>query len=414
MTDLELKGVHDQIALEQKKQFDAVEALKTAHASEVDKLNKKVEKSEERIVKLSEQADGLALQLKDNAKFSKKVDPWADMKKKMTDKSTIENLKGGGQVNMEVKLVGDMTEYTNLSDSSLANAVVIPFREAGVYAAPDRPITLLDLIQTGPCNSSRVTWVERSARYEMGVADNFTNAAAAVAEAAIFLQSDYTWIQRSAIMEKIATYVKVTNEALEDWDQCLDAIRGELLPLTERAVESAVFSGTGATPQIQGIFDSTDIAHAYELTTEITGVVTPNSLDVILAMAAQIRSYKFGGPLTVLVNPIDYALMMLPKNTQGIYLLPPFITADRTVIAGVRVVSSFLATAGTFYMGDFSKDKLYFARGIEIKIWDQNSDDPIHDLKTITATVRLANRIHVPDYYAFCYDAAADVVTAIQ
>lgn len=412
MNEQELKALQAEIARKQDEQTKAVEALKTAHAAEVDKLNKAVEKSVKDIETLGAQADAMALELKDK-KIITPFNPWAEVKKAMTDKKVIEELKNGGQRNFEVKLVGDMTEYTNLSDSSLANAVVVPFREPGVYAAPDRKITLLDLVQRGPCNSSRVTWVERSARYEMAVADNFTNAAAAVAENAIFLQSDYTWIQKAVIMEKIATYVKVTNEALEDWDMCLDAIRGELLPLMERAVESAVFNGTGATPQIQGIFDSTDIAHAYELTTEIDNVITPNSLDAILAMAAQIRSYKFDGPLTVLVHPIDYALMMLPKNADGIYLLPPFITADRTVISGVRVVESFLATVGSFYMGDFSKSKVYFARGIELKIWDQNSDDPIYDRKTITATVRLCNRIKTPDYYAFCYDAVDDVVTAI-
>ena len=120
---------------------------------------------------------------------------------------------------------------TELSDSALADAVIVPQRIAGVEKLPDRQVLLLDVVGRGVTNSNRVTWVERSAR---------TAAAASVAEGNQYAQSDLTYIQKSAEVEKMGTFIKVTNEALEDWDEMLTQIRNELLPMMERLLESQV------------------------------------------------------------------------------------------------------------------------------------------------------------------------------
>ncbi len=114
-----------------------------------------------------------------------------------------------------------------------------------------------------------------------------------------------------------------------------------------------------------------------------------------------------------MVNPIDAALMDLPKSSDGIYLLPPFLGPDRRTVAGCRVVEAGVVTQGEILVGDMTKDALFIKRGIEIKIWDQDSTDPELDLKTITASVRAVNRIKVPDYDAFVYDDIQDILDAI-
>ena len=74
---------------------------------------------------------------------------------------------------------------------------------------------------------------------------------------------------------------------------------------------------------------------------------------------------------------------------------------------------SNLITAGQVLVGDFTKVTLYIKRGIEIKIWDQDSTDPEYDLKTITASVRAAVKFPAPHLYAFVYDAIADIISDI-
>jgi len=114
------------------------------------------------------------------------------------------------------------------------------------------------------------------------------------------------------------------------------------------------------------------------------------------------------------INPADGAAMDMPKSSEGIYLLPPFMSANGTVVKGVKVYESNLVTAGDLLVGDFSKDALFMKRGIEIKIFEQNENDALYDRKTITASLRAVNRIKQPDYNAFVYDSFADIISAIE
>lgn len=409
MSELELKALQDEIKNELKGLKEAQASFNTKSEAEKADLNVKMIKHDENIQKLSEQADALALQLKDQKLNGKRENPFAEMKTALTDAKVRAELKAGGQRTFELK-VSTIDEATELSNgtTNLSSAVVVPFREQGIGKAPDNKITLLDLISRATINSNRVSWVERSARTD-GMS---TNATAAVSEAAQYPQSDFTWIQKFAPVEKIGTFIKVTNEVLEDWDQALNEIKNELFPMVERAVERAVFNGTGVSPQMQGIVD-TGIAAAFTETGLNGLIITPNHFDVLRAAFAQLALANYT-PNAVMVNPIDGAMMDLPKNADGVYLLPPFIGVDRRSIAGVRVVESNLIPAGYFLMGDFTKDTLFTKRAIEIKIWDQDSTDPEYDLKTITASVRAVNRIKTPDYNAFVYDTFAAVVDLIK
>ena len=406
MNEKELKALQEQIENEQKKQTKLIEDLKTANQLQVDTITKKLDKSEADLKTLSESYDALALQMKDNTKGVQES-PFAEMKKVMTDPSTKARLKKGEPLSFELKTTMDEATYLGAGTTNLSTSVLVPFREAGVSKAPDRRTTLLDLIARAPINSNRISWVERTAR-----TNNLDTAAhASVAQGAVYLASDYTYQQKFSQVEKIGQYVKVTAEALEDWDQLYATIQDELFTAVERALELEIYEGTGTSPQLKGI---TAVCTAYTLTTEITGVITPNIFDAARAALAQLAIANFSGPFTVVVNPADGAKMDMPKNADGMYLLPPFIGLDRRIISGAKVVESNLVAAGYMLVGDFSRDKLFMRRGIEIKIWDQEASDAIYDLKTITASVRCVNRLTIPDYAAFVYDAIDDITTAIQ
>jgi len=407
MEEKDLKGLQDLIKNEVKSLADAQKAFETASELKREELAVKMAKYDENIQKLSEQADAIQLAQKDQKMGGQVVDPLADMKKALTDPKVRDEIKARKQVSFELKVsqIDLATELGN-GTTNISTAVVIPFREPGVVKAPDRPTTLLDIINRANITSNRVAWVERTARTD----GMDTNAHASVAEGAIYLQSDFTWNQKFAPVEKIGTYVKCTNETLEDWDQLRAQITGELIPMVERALESQVYSGTGTSPQMQGIID---VCAAYTAT-GIAGVVSPNLVDVITACVAQIRAANFTGPLTALVNPLDYALATMPKNADGIYLMPPNFSADRMTVAGCRIVSSTLVTAGDILVGDFTRDTLFMHRGITVQFFNQEASDAIYDLTTITASCRAVNRLALPDYDAFVYDTISDIQTAIS
>lgn len=405
MNEKELKALQDEIKNEQKKQTELIAELKKV-TDEVKGLEiaKKFEGIAANIDTLSAQADAIQLAMKDSKMGEQ--DPFNELKKFMTDKSKVAELKRrGAKAEFQIKAGSTMTAATNLSSGTYENRVVIPFREIGVGKAPDRKPTLLDLISAGNINSDMDTWVERSAR---------TISAASVAEGSKYIQSDLTYINKSQKVERIGHYFKVQNICLEDWDQFSSEIRNEGFTGVELEIERQVFAGTGTTPEMQGITDA-GIASAFTSTSLSgeTGVLTPDIFGAMRAAIMQIREANYEGT-AIFIHPSSGAAMDLAKDSNGAYVLPPFISADRTLVKGIPIYESTLVTAGNMLVGDFRKDLLLMKRGIEIGIFDQNEDDPLYDRKTIVVSCRAVNRIKSPDYNAFVYDEIKDIIAAIE
>jgi len=74
---------------------------------------------------------------------------------------------------------------------------------------------------------------------------------------------------------------------------------------------------------------------------------------------------------------------------------------------GLPVISNTGVTVNTFTVGDFSKVNLAVKKEIEIRLWDQNSTDPIYGMNTITAVMRAAQ-------FVSGRDAAALVTGALS
>jgi HK97 family phage major capsid protein len=371
----------------------------------IDALQKSLDKSGEDIEKLNAEIERLGETLKENKSARKSVSDH------LRESVTVDFLKkGSGKGNqakatldlhpMDLLKVGTVNEHTNLTfGTANTNSVILPFNESGVSKAPDRMAFLVDLFNTATINSPRVMWVERSGR---------TDGAASRAEAAIMGQSDYTWIRRSLDVENISSYVKTTDEALTDWDMTLSEIRLELFGQLQRALDALLLTGNGSTPNISGV---TAVCRTFDFTGLNSYVAAPNIFDTIAAAAAQVR-YHLYNPTHAVVHTTDFAKMNLVKDSNNNYVLPPFMSGGM-MIDGLQVVANQGITAGQVLVGDFTKGTVYFRKGIDIRLWDQNDTDPIYGLKTITADMRAVLKIAQPDYYAFVYDAIADIQTAI-
>ncbi len=327
---------------------------------------------------------------------------------------TPEQLKGmigkgkGGNFTVDVNPISvfkaDMTASTNLTYGTFANSVVEPFRTPGVAKAPDRMVSVLDMVSIGQlaANQPRLTYVERSAR---------TAGAAARNEGAIMGNSDFTYISRSTDVQNISTYVKTTNESLEYWDQLLSEIRMELVPMLQRKLDDYLLTGTGVAPQLLGLCDAS-VANAYTYTGLNTTVVEPTTADAVYAALTQIKVNLYR-PNGILMHPTDVAKMNLMKDKNNQYVLPPFMGANGLSIDGIAVKENTGITAGKILVGDFTKASVWFRKGIDIRIWDQNDTDPIYNFKTITADMACAFKVPTVNYDAFLYDDISDIVAAI-
>lgn len=378
-------------------------------AAKLDELKKAQDKVGEDVIKLNAEFEKFQLKMKEQASIGesfeqslRKAFTEADLKEMRGVKGFRKNFHVGVQPIDVFK--ADMTAGTNLTYSTFASSVVEPVRVAGVAKAPDRAVSILDMVNIGQLapNQPRLTWVERSAR---------TDGSAARNEGAVMGNSDFTYIQKSTDVQNISTYVKTTRESLEYWDQLLSEIRLELVPMLQRKLDDYLLTGSGAAPQLLGICDAT-VANAYTYTGLNTTVSSPSVADAIYAGLTQIYVNKYR-PNGILMHPTDVAKMNLIKDKNDQFILPPFMSANGLAIDGIPVKVNTGITAGYVLLGDFTKASVWFRKGIDIRVWDQNEDDPIYNNVTITADMAAAFKIPTVNYDAFLFDAIADIQTAI-
>lgn len=244
-----------------------------------------------------------------------------------------------------------------------------------------------------------------------------TRGAAAVAEAGTKPESVMSWIERSAVVEKIADSIPVTKEALND----IGFIQGEidrLLNLNLTLKEDEYFySGSGVTPIIKGIYTYTSAA-VLAASSYASIVQDANIYDLIAVLRVYISNSKQSKymPNKVLMNPIDILRYKLAKAVDGHYILPPFIAANGQVIDGVQVVESSQVTANTLLVGDFRYGTVYDLEGVTVEVGHIN-DQFVKNTKTILAEKRTMLLVRNVDLDAFAkvtdITAALDIITKL-
>jgi HK97 family phage major capsid protein len=141
---------------------------------------------------------------------------------------------------------------------------------------------------------------------------------------------------------------------------------------------------------------------AYSVPTGLANNVdSPNYYDILLAAHTQVTNAYFR-PTAFIMHPTNVAQLMTGKTSTAQYQAPPWVTMNggRLMVLGLPVIANSGVTVNTFTVGDFKKINLAIRKDIDIRLWDQNSTDPIYGLKTITATMRAAQFASAQDLAA--------------
>lgn len=328
--------------------------------------------------------------------------------KQIDGRSVAEKLKllkdkkeGVTSLSFEMKAAANMLIGTNYTGSvgltSWDNDLTRPAR---------RQPFMRQLVTTRPVNSLYVAYAELK---------NRDGAANTVAEGAAKPQIDFDWVEASKKVEKIAAFIKTSKEALDDIVGFRSEINTELVDAVNLKLDEQILSGNGTTPNLTGIITYLTSAMAVTGTPFATAgsdpVVDPTNFDVIRVAAAIIQA-RFFNPNYIVMHPYDLAGLEMLKDANGNYILPPFSTANNAQIGGVRVVANTGITAGTFLIGDFSKDVLGIREEINIQVGYEN-DDFTKNLVTILAEMRAVNYIKSNNLDAFARGSFATVKAAI-
>jgi len=131
-------------------------------------------------------------------------------------------------------------------------------------------------------------------------------------------------------------------------------------------------------------------------------------MEIVVAGKGKFRATE------IVLSPVDATALDLEKGTDGHYIMPPFASADRSVIKGVSVMENTGITSGTFLVGDFTKLHVANRRGLSLQVATENQDDFEKDMITMRLSRRLASYIRTNEIGAFVQGDFASAITALE
>ena len=391
-----------------------VDSATSASAEEVKSLNAKIEglttqldeaKSAgatlEYVEKMQLQLDKLDMKLqKKTIQNGTAASLDSELKSMFSEKSfsdQIELLKksSGNNVNLDVKAA------TSITLGSYAGTALTTEIDRSIVGPQTNMPFFRDIVNVAPIRGNKVTWINKSA---------VSNGAGMTAEGAAKTQISWTYSEDSADVKKITAYVKVSKEALDDLDFLRSEINTDLRQEIELKLDEQIAEGSGVGQNIKGIltYAPTFAVAGTSLAAAVDGA---NRLDVLRSAVALIRKAKFRANY-IAINPVDAALMDMEKGDDNHYILPPFVTADGTRVAGTTVIESFSIDEGSFLVGDFTKSNLRIREEININLGYEN-DDFTKNMVTILAEMRAVHYIklhHVPAFVKGTFAAAIALI----
>lgn len=275
---------------------------------------------------------------------------------------------------------------TLTSDPASGGKLVVPDYRPGILPLPTRRLTVRDLLAPGTTDSNAVTYM---------VEKTFTNAAAAVAEGALKPESTLVFDQVTDLVQKIAHWLPVSEEMLEDVAQISSYIDARLRVGIEQTEEDQLLNGNGTPPNISGILDRVG------LTAPFVRVDPATNVDAIFTQMMAIFAASMIMPDGHVINPANWTKIMLAKDTNGQYYgAGPFAGPLAANLWGLPVAVTPAIVAGTSLTGAFkSQAQIFDKGGIRVEASNSHADFFVKNLVAIRAEERLALAVYRPSAF---------------
>lgn len=297
----------------------------------------------------------------DAAEVAAKKDAEASMK--LTFKGAIQKAVEGGALKGMLEGTHNGARFeVKTSDMTMANT------NTGVVAReqviedfkfdPSRSVHIRNLIPNGSTDAQTVRFPKESA---------YTDSAATTAQGSALGQSDFDITATSVNMEKIGTFLKLTDEMLSDTAGLSSYLAARIPGKVLSVEDNQILNGDGSSPNLDGLF--TDGA-AFVTTSGgafYQSVESANEYDVLIAALNQLNLANYSAD-SILLNPTDLHKIVLLKSTANEYLRQQIYTGIQPTIMGIPVTVNTAVTAGKFLVMDSRAATQYWIRenlGIE-------------------------------------------------
>jgi HK97 family phage major capsid protein len=242
-----------------------------------------------------------------------------------------------------------------------------------------RPIQVVDLIPQTRTGETAVTYMEET---------TFTNAAAETAEGAAKPEAALALTERSSTVRKIAVWIPVTDEQLEDVPRIQDYLDNRLPFMVRQRLDQQIVSGNGTAPNLRGILNVVGIQ------TQAKG--TDPTPDAVYKAMTKIEVVGQAVPNLAIFHPNDWQDVRLLRTADGIYIWGNPADAGPERIWGLRVVKVQAATENTAIVLDTTFTELAVKKGMTVETSNSHGTFFVENKQAIRAEVRVAFVLYRP------------------
>lgn len=276
---------------------------------------------------------------------------------------------------------------TLTQDAASGGKLVEVDLQPGVLPLLFRRLTVADLMPNGTTDSNTVRYLKETTA---------TNAAATVAEGAAKPESTLAFDLVDEPVRKIATFLPVSDEMLEDVAQIRSYIDNRLRLFIQLTEEDQLLNGNGTAPNLTGILNRSGIQ------TIARGTDTRG--DAVFKAITEVRRDALLEPDGIVIHPTDWQEAKLEKDANNQYygggpFTGPYgqngIYEDR--YWGLRVVVTPAIAENTVLVGAFAASAQVFRRGgLTVEASNSHSDFFQKNLTAIRAEERLGLAVYRP------------------
>lgn len=340
---------------------------------EIERVIEQVQKLEEKGVKLRNQNP----EKKSFIDFVKGNDKYQALTQKTQNWAEIEVSK---------------SDMASMAETKVTSAgLVAPQYDPVIQGAPRQNLLIRDLIPTTPVTGQTFTYFKELLH---------TLGAGMVAEGAAKPTSNVTFEQVTDTIKKIAVWMPVTDEALDDVPQLYSYIQELLRYDLELKREGQLLKGDGTGNNLNGIMTQATVFDP------ALSKATDTAIDTVRRAIYQARKQSKLAADAVVMSDLDWMNIELQKDGENRYLFANLQGLVTPVLWGRPIVASDSmdegdgsTTGGEFLTGSFQQGaRIYDRMGFTIKVGMIN-DDFIKNQRAILVEERLG--LAVRKKYAF-------------
>lgn len=310
---------------------------------------------------------------------------------------SYKDLLGKKQIAAEIEVT--KADLAAMSETKvMSTGLVAPIYDPVIQEAPRQELKIRDLIPTTPVNEGNAFTYFKEKLHTRG--------AGPVDEGGVKPTSNVTFEQKTDTIKKLAVWMPITDEALDDVPQLYSFVQELLRYDLKLEEEGQILKGDGLDKNLNGLMtQATEFAAALSKSGD-----TP--IDTIRRAIYQVRKQSKRGADAVVMTELDWMNIELLKDAENRYLFANLQGLVTPVLWGRPVVASESmdegdgsTTGGEFLVGSFAQGaRIYDRMGYTFKVGMVN-DDFVKNQRVLLVEERLGLAVRRP--YAFVKGAFA-------